>query len=753
MITVSKRQLAGKQVAGMILSPDWIADPRRADPYIREMADHNYAVVDLFVRHMRFTVLDPAVHAAVKSIVSAVHRRGMKCILDTDHTFWGVMLAERHPEAALWVIGGYETIIREGRFQVRAVYPRLDGQVHFQELCAVFQPSAGGFRQFPLSRVRFDWQNYSQPDPGILLQGSISGRCSGPMVFYVAFKTYGYADLAHPRYLQLQKQILDQYADVPLDGMGWDEPGKGMAHMGFFKAGAGFLRFFRQRQGYDLRSRLIFLDHLDGTSPAVKIRCDYYDALNEMNYIAQKQHNDHARKLAGKKRKLIFGTHQTWSGLPADMAGGVVDYFRLGRVLTAAWTDGAWDFDPKYPSFNFMLAEGLRKELGLRDAYYNDWTARLPVIEDMRFANRYKMLFHVNWFNIFFSDHSESLLNWRLEPVKSAAKREITRLDRFDALLGDNLWAHTDVAWLFLWEGMAAAPKWYTRVHYTACANTAQQLADRGLFAAMMGVDSIRRARIGRGAFSVGPFTYKVLIVPLAYAIPMDVYRKVLRMAEQGVAVVFVGPPPSFAAENGRALGADFARRIGFRPFSFADYQAAFAERHPLPSLIEWEPEWVHFSYPLTVTNAQETRDSEGELLYVKSARHPLYYMSQPDPREDLCNLVESLAPLPFDAYAERTYWRLFRDSKCPGTFVVYAAAKGRIADAQLIPTRLDSQGLRPPRRHSELKVLFRIQGEELSLRGGTWCAVKFQGGHPVEAIGNSPDIQWRGGPVKCKRI
>ena len=96
------------------------------------------------------------------------------------------------------------------------------------------------------------------------------------------------------------------------------------------------------------------------------------------------------------------------NGTANAVAAGCIDYFKLGRLSTAAWTDGSWDgYETKYLVHNFMLAEGLKKELGRRDAYYNDWTAALPAVENMRFATRCKLLFHVNWFNIFFSPFNE----------------------------------------------------------------------------------------------------------------------------------------------------------------------------------------------------------------------------------------------------------------------------------------------------------------------------------------------------------
>ena len=739
------KKTTGRQVAGLILSPDWIQDPKRAAPYIDEMAEHGYVVVDLFVRDMRTTHLDAAAHDAVKALTAMVQERGMKCILDTDHTWWGCVIAEQHPEAAGWAIGSYQGAVHEGRFEVRANLPSLPGQIHFQELSAVFQPDGAGYRQIPVDQVSFDWQSYGQPAPGILVKGELcNSHYTGPLVFYIAFKGYGRADVAHPEYLRAQKALLEQYADIPLDGFGWDEPGKGLGHMAFFKAGEGFLRLFHRLHGYELRPNLIYLDRLDGTPQAVKVRCDFYGALNEMNYRAQDEHNKHARKLFGKNKELIFGTHHTWSGLPTDLTAGVIDYFRLGRLLTASWTDGAWDFDPKYPAFHFMLAEGIRKELGLRDAYYNDWTARLPLIEDMRFANRYKMLFHVNWFNIFFSDYSENLINWRLEPARSAARAEIASLDRFDRILDDGRFLpHSDVAWLFHWEGIAAAPKWLTRTYYTASANMAQQLADRGLFASMMSVDAIRRATVGKGEFSVGPLRYKVLIVPYAHAIPGDVYDKIIELCRHGVAVVFWGPPPEFACD-GRELGTGFARLVGMKPFTLREYQAAYMERNALPALAAWEPDWVDFAYPVSVTSGTAVRNREDEILYVKAPKLPLYYLSAPDPREDLCNLLETLLPpLLAEAYGERTYYRLFRDPARPDEQVLLAVAKGRVVDAQLPPSRLECN--RAPRKHAELKGLFRLAGGELVLRGGTWCAVRFAGARLAEAISDGTEVRWNG--------
>ena len=563
----------------------------------------------------------------------------------------------------------------------------------------------------------------------------------GRAAFYVAFKCYSHIDVAHPVYLRAQRELLTQYADIPLDGVGWDEPGKGLGNPCYFKAGEGFLQLFKKRNGYDLRPCLIHMDHEDATSKAVKVRSDYHATLNEMNFNAQDQHNRFAEKLFGKDKKLIFGTHHTWSGLPMDLAAGVIDYFKLGKLLTAAWTDGSWDYDLRYPALNFTLADGIRRELGLRDAYYNDWTARLPVVENMRFANRYKKLFHVNWFNIFFSDYSESLINWRLEPARSAAKADVADLDAFDRMLAAGGFSpHSNVAWLYLWEGVAAAPKWLVRSFYTFCSNTAQHLVDRGVYATMMGTDSIRRSKALGGEMKVGDFSYRAVIVPYAHAMPKDVYKKLTSLAEAGVRIIFIGPPPEFTTD-GVGVGADFARRVGMRQFSFTDYQKALAEMGPLPSITDWEPDWMDFSYPVSLTDGVPTWNSEGEIVHVKARDQHLYYMSSPDPREDLCALLGELVPPPLEAYCDHAYHRMFtapgRKSEC----VLLVVAHGRVTDTALVPCRLGFKGI-PARKPGQLKAMFRIHGAELTLNGGSWCALRVKGSAIVDCVGDCPEIK-----------
>ena len=731
-----------KQVAGFIVSPDWIEKPSLSERYVREMSEHGYGAAVLFVRHQKRSVFNEDVRNAVGEITRLCHEHGLRVILDTDPFFWTAEFAESHPETALHIIGSVDALSVNGSFEFKAPHPGEErySPYIFSSVAAVFMQDGESYRRLSDDEITYEWMSMYQ---GVLIKGSMKGGYSGKLVFYVVFKTFGLTDLSHPVYLEGQRQLLSLYKGIPLDGFGWDEPGK-YVPQAYYKTGESFPEFFRKINGYELADKLIYLDHCDNTPEAVKVRCDYYRTLSEMNFIAQKEHNDYARSLFGDR--LIFGTHQTWSGIPADLSGGVMDYFKLGRILTASWTDGSWDCSQfKYQAYFFMLAESIRKELGLRDAYYNDWGYSIPAVENMRLANRFKMLFHINWFNIFFSDSSESLLNYRMEPLKTHAKQEVRNLDTFDSFIGDGFLPHTDVAILYSWETIAAAPKWLMRLYYMMLANLSLNLADSGLFGVQVSCGGLLDSSVGKGAFMVAGNRYRVLIVPYGYALPSRVYLKIKELCRAGIPVIFCGPAPEFEAETGRNISSDFAGSIGFRPFSLSGYESLYAQRIGLPSPREWEPSWSDFYYPVSVKNGLVVPDREGRISHIKSPDLPVYYMPQPDPREDIVNLIRTLVPGVADVFAEGTYYRIYRRPGDEGTFVAVAVAKGHVPAFDLVPSSYGN-GLRAPVKEHNIRILFRFSEGELVMKGGSWCAARISGGRLVEKIGDCPDVKWEAG-------
>lgn len=737
--------IRNRQFTAIGVLPDWIAEPRLAEPHIRNFAEMGYAALYIFPWMTDHKVDSRPIHDAVKAMVAYGQGLGLKMLLETCPDRWSNRVVERHPEAACWAIGSVEAGVYSGRFEFQVIYPRLKGFSSVHELSAVFIPAGEDYRHLPGADCRYAVHR-ANCDDKCVIQGELKEPYSGSAVFYVTVRDYGIADFAHPVCLKAQDELLDFYADIPLDGFAWDEPGKGMGDLRWFKAGAGFVELFETSKGYALRPHLIYLDHLEGTAKATRVRCDYYHALNEMNYSAQKRHNDYAQSTSSKK--LIFGTHHTWSGFPSDLVGGCLDYFRHGTLLTAAWTDGGCNQETKVGLHNFMLAEGLKKELQRRDAYFNEWTFRFPGIGDMGFADRAKLLFHVN-------SYPHGIMEL-FEKDRAAAIQSREMLDRFDELVGDRFAPHTDVAYLYSWDTLAASPKWMSRAFSANMFNASIHLTDAGLYAAIMSGESIRRATIGEGCFTVNGLTYRVLVAPYINVVAEDVYRKIMRIAEAGVPVIVVGPPPEFTTE-GNPIAADFAGRCGFEPFSLRQYIAAVAEQSPLPKPNEWEPSWLDATYPARTTTGQVSFDQELKLRYVKADGLPLYYMPLIDPREELTNLIAELTTPLVETFAEGTYYRFFphRDEK--DDMVVVAVAKAHVASFGLAPdkeafARGGGHGagawVRPPIRPRFVKALFRLQGGELVVRGGTWRAVRVKNGQVVECLGDSTELTWNDADV-----
>jgi len=83
-----------KQIGGFFFSPDWIEEPGKAIPYIKEIAEQGYFAAVAFVRHQKRSVPDKSVHDAVKAVVDIAHGYGLKILLDTDPCWWGPAFVE-----------------------------------------------------------------------------------------------------------------------------------------------------------------------------------------------------------------------------------------------------------------------------------------------------------------------------------------------------------------------------------------------------------------------------------------------------------------------------------------------------------------------------------------------------------------------------------------------------------------------------------------------------------------------------------
>lgn len=716
---------ARKQVCGCFLSPEWVQRPKLAEPYVQRAAAAGFSGWLTFTRQMKQTILEPRVHDAVAALCRIVHRHGLKLILDTDPTWWAEDMIERDADCALWALTPVETKASYGRFDCHVEGPRTHRQIGLQEICAAYIRKGGQWRRLPEGALELDWQ--SARLTGIDVRGRVRGGYHGPVRMYLAMSCTSLLDHASPAYLRMQRELLERYADIPLDGVAWDEPGKGHSSLTTFRAGRGFLDFFRARRGYDLRERLIHLDSCHETPEAVRVRLDYYGVLSDMHYRCQDRHNRLARKLWGKD--IICGTHQTWSGLPADLGAGVQDHFRLAGVLTAAWTDGGVDIERKYYTFPLMLADSIKKERGFRDCYYNDWTYDGRV-DDYRFFNRFKTLFHVNTFTHTYSDHSEGLANMRFEPLRRAFEADVELQDRLDALIGERR-AHTDVAIWYGWEGYAALPKWCARAAYTWFANTSLALVDAGLYGDFVSSPALAKAVVDGGRLRVNGRPYGVVVLPYAHVLPAAAYRTLRQAARAGVGVVFCGPPPAFTTE-GKPIA--FHEDAGTDAVRVAEFEDALRAGGVNIAPNAWEPPYIDAVCPVRTRACRSVRNAEDEIVLVQGRESGICWMPGLDPRQDLVDAVRPWCRSPAAVFSANAYHRLFVDARQPDDLVIVIAPREGVPGWTLIPEcYAGRERKRPAAKPVDLDALVRVSGCEIRVRGRQWCALRVVGGRLTE--------------------
>jgi hypothetical protein len=714
---------------GLAFSADWLNHPDRAFPALEQTRDAGFGTILGFVRHMHHTVTHEHVRRAVRRTTENCHRLGLKFALDMDWAHWVDEFVELYPEMAQWTAVRGEAPCFDGRFELNMPYPGFPC-VQVAEVTVAYGVAADGARvpldvaALGLSRRSYNSQyalpsldddhayDYHRPMTGpnytLGLAGAVESRFRS-VILYVSFMNMALADVAHPRYLQVQREVLQSYADAGLDGVGWDEPGKGGSFVGW-KCGAGFFDFFRQRHGYELRARLIDLDDGDSVT-AIQTRRDYHDALNEMNAQAQQDFNEQAQALFGQD--CFCGTHHTYSGFGVDIRCGCVDYFRLGRSLSHAFTDTGWEQGTFGETFlHFALAEGLRKELGKPGAYCNDWS-RTPRVKWYDYFTRVKSLYGVEWFAIFIGNgFNERHSLFPDDPYWKDVARNATGLNRLAAWLGEGAEPVAETAVWFGWENLTLLSNRHSyllRLFQGSLNNLAQAALDSGRFFDFVSDRALGEARIENGVLRINNRPYRRLVMPHAAVLRPEVWAVVERAVKAGIPVVFYGAPP-WKTTDGRELTRAFAELMGIAPVSFADYLRWFEAKKPVPKTSEWEPVRVDFSYPVQPQGTTALRrDIESEPLAVGEPVAGPGWLVGVDPwRRD--DLLPYLGEPPRDGldlrHHGRAHLRVLRTPQGGGHAILLAAGM----DATLNDT-------------------LTLGGGSVTLRHGAWAALRVCGG------------------------
>jgi len=743
-------KLKGKQIAGIQYSVDWIANPKLLEPSLRVAAKNGIVGVIGFVRHKPETLWTQRAHDAIAESAGIAHRLGLEFYLDMDPSFWAEHFLLDCPQAAMWAVKPVELNVRSGKFVVETEFPNTGWGNRTSH--TIYDGIAAGYRfdssekLVPLDceKLSVEWEHsyrtygiksydreqdynyYRDFNAGLHIlhmEGDFKANFTGRAVIYIKCKVTSYPDMAHPEYLRAQLELLDRYSDIPLDGVGWDEPGKSASSLAY-KMGPGFCELFRRIHGYELFGKIGYLDYEESSRHAMRVRRDYFITLREMMVGAQDEFNRRARELFGKD--IFRGTHQTWSGLPADLRGGQFDYFKGGRVLSAAFVD-CMPIDKKIVMYNYLLADGIRKEVGLTEAYSNDYQF-VRSAERLAFLTRLKMLCHIQWFNIFIGEASESLPNYTAEQktLWKQARLQNNILDAFDEFLGGEFETDASVGIWHAWEGPAHLNNFYIRLYYSFLRDISWTLTERNIPADFFSTEALEAARVKGKNLVINGRPYRVLVVAYAAALPDKAYKKIIAVANKGIPVVVVGTPIQYATTSGRDVSRDFCSKVGIKHFGMDDMTREVKAQMPETVMHQWEPPAFDFFYPVEPkSGARVRRTADGEIFAVRRKGGNLYYIPGLDPKGYCADVLEALLPRDIEVYCPDGFWRLFRSRKTKDVVLL------TIADI----------------RRSQ-NYLVKVGRREITIKGGQFAALKIRGGKVIDAFCDR-GCTWRQRPVK----
>jgi hypothetical protein len=662
------------QIMGITLNESYVLHPERVEAAMRDLAAQGFGIVRLFLRSTNFNHRSREFIEAVRRGVLEGHRLGLKVAIDCEPHYQpvGIDLGREFPNAMGQLLVRAETQVVNGHYTLRIPNPGSSAErPEFRGLAAIYHERDG--RRTLLRELKYDFmyqsethfssnyifkEHYYQEGRGHsekkvnYLRGELPH--DGKLVVYALFDDARLIDFWSPDTWRYYDLLLECYRDIPLDGVGWDEPAVG-GDWNSYRYGVGFAAAFEKLNGYALAPELWKLDSGAMDAAAVKVRLDYYRTLNEGTFEAQRRLIAKARELFGPE--ILTGTHHTWQGEGGinDYRAGAVDYFRLNENMDAGYTDCSW-WDPDSVNYAYTLATSLGRLTPTGEAEVNTWHQQ-PTGALTEWNVRLMTLMDITWFNIWYGETSDTALyptHW----TWPRAVKEMRRHRDAQRLLGAAK-PVVEVAMLHGWEtvcginraGIAGAHKAYSL-------NTATMMIERGVAFDWIDTGLLANAEILDGKLTNSLGAYRVLVLPYASMLPRGAWDRAVEFAEAGGTVIFTGTPPALDLD-GKPLVAEFARLLDMPEIPLERYLAGIDAAGTLPA---GRPQQLDLTFPLRGDARRITVSVEDEPHAIRSARGNVHYLTDLDPLTRLIDLIQpALMP---DVYcaSDAMLWRLYRD-------------------------------------------------------------------------------------------
>jgi hypothetical protein len=627
-----------EQIMGFWLNEPVLRDPERIRRGIRDLAQEGYGIVRLIHRNSNYTHRCPEMVHAVAVAVETAHQVGMRVVFDAEpHPMVAQDMGGQFPEAIGNRLVKVETRLLSGYFKLHVPCP--SGTLVFNRVENAFLEIDGDIT--PLDNFEYElvWEVAAADNghtvdrqdyvPGgstarrrhVQLSGRLADHPQGRLVVYVNFHDTTLIDFASDGCQAYYRDLLNQYQDVPLDGVFWDEPAVG-GDWSNYRYGDAFAEAFAKRNGYRLKDRLYLLDSGQLTPEASAVRLDYYRTLNESLFDAQKDFYEHAEQLFGKT--LIRGTHHTWQGEGGanDYRAGAVDYFRLNDLMDAGYTDCCW-WDQKSVSYSYILGSSLGRLSPSGECECNTWHWK-PTNAQVLYNTRLMSLMNITWFNIWYGNYADTCMypahyTWKTTVASMRRHRE-NQLGLGQAK------PVVDIAVLHDWKSIAGInDECVASLHKAFCLNLSKAAIDNNLAFDFVDDRLLGSARIEDGRLCCDLGNYSTLVLPFATLIDDASWHVITDFIKADGKVIFCGPPPELTA-SGQAIGAEFATLLGIDAIPLARYRAWFAES--CTSLPKGRPDRFDPAFPVTSQNDNVLVSIEDQPCGARNAAGNCLYFS-----------------------------------------------------------------------------------------------------------------------------
>jgi hypothetical protein len=713
MVTARREK---RQSMGLSLNEGMVLPPGKIEAAAHGLADAGYGIVRTMLRSTNLTHRSAAVVDAVRRLTEVAHERGMLVVLDCEPHIIPVAydMGEQFPEAMATRLLRGECKLINGNFLIHFPVPTSEGRNDFLDLEAVFIRDASGkierLESIPF-QLRFEQEAfrtgyttaedyYVEGKAGWFkhvprIFGTLEDHLSGSLIAYARFSDFHQIDFWSKGCGEYYDALLECYRDIPLDGVGWDEPAIN-GDWSSYLYGNSFKQAFQDLNGYALAEHLYLLDEPGISSESARVRVDYYRTLNEGIFQAEKRLFDKAGELFGPD--LILGTHHTWQGEGGinDYRAGAVNYFRLNENMDAGYTDCSW-WDPGSVAYAYTLASSLGRLTPSGDAEVNTWNNK-PTNSQVEYNSRLMTLLNITWFNIWYGEMTDTCL-YPAHYTWETTLRELPRHREQQQLLGSAK-PVVSIAMLHGWEGVVGINRpGIAGAQKTFCINTARLYIERSVAFDWIDSQQLAEASIEGTEFVNALGKYSVLVLPYATVLPRAAWENVANFAKAKGRVVFVGTPPQWDLE-GNSLVEAFAELLGAEPLPAADYLAAIDSRCTLP---HGRPDKLDVYYPLAKGTERLRVSLEGEPHGITSADGNVIYLTDLDPRDRLLDILNGWVAPEVACFSDSILWRLYREGD--RDLLVLAARKDR-----------------------QLSGIIRFAGKTIEFQGGVAAVIESAG-------------------------